>query len=288
MGPGHIKLIKWTHFSVGTSGWVRGHIGLWAHQVSWLRGYISPWAHRAEYVDESVCGHIGLSTWTNGSVGTSGWLRGHVGLWAHQATWIRGHIGLWAHQADYVDTLVCGHIRLIMWTHWSVGTSGWVRGQIGLWAHQADYVDTWVCGHMGLADYVVTSICGHIGLADYVDTSLHGHIGLSTWTHRSVGISGWLCGHIGPWSHRLTPIQTRQGLLISPAASSSSVVRPQWSSWRFCHYGACWVFLRFHYLPNSDMDYEIFNVNTDVNACDCTRACTDTARESALKGWLWE
>ena len=31
------------------------------------------------------------------------------------------------------------------------------------------------------------------------------------------------------------------------------------------------------------MDYRIFNVRTDVNACDYTRVCTDTVRESALK-----
>ena len=31
------------------------------------------------------------------------------------------------------------------------------------------------------------------------------------------------------------------------------------------------------------MDYGILNVRTDVNACDCTRGCTDTVRESALK-----
>ena len=31
------------------------------------------------------------------------------------------------------------------------------------------------------------------------------------------------------------------------------------------------------------MDYGIFNVRTDINACDCTRGCTDTVRESALK-----
>ena len=31
-----------------------------------------------------------------------------------------------------------------------------------------------------------------------------------------------------------------------------------------------------------DIDYSIFNVRTDVNACDCTRGCTDTPRESAL------
>ena len=31
------------------------------------------------------------------------------------------------------------------------------------------------------------------------------------------------------------------------------------------------------------MDYGIFNVHTDVNACDCTQGCTDTIRESVLK-----
>ena len=31
------------------------------------------------------------------------------------------------------------------------------------------------------------------------------------------------------------------------------------------------------------MDYGIFNVHTDVNACDCIWECTDTIRESALK-----
>ena len=40
----------------------------------------------------------------------------------------------------------------------------------------------------------------------------------------------------------------------------------------------------FHTSSNSDLDYSpIFNVRTDVNACDCTRVCTDTVRESALK-----
>ena len=47
--------------------------------------------------------------------------------------------------------------------------------------------------------------------------------------------------------------------------------------------GACWVFQCFCNPPNSDMDRGIFNVHTDVNACDCTRGCTDTVRESALK-----
>ena len=31
------------------------------------------------------------------------------------------------------------------------------------------------------------------------------------------------------------------------------------------------------------MDYGLFNVRTDVNAYECTRGCTDTVRESALK-----
>ena len=32
-----------------------------------------------------------------------------------------------------------------------------------------------------------------------------------------------------------------------------------------------------------DIDYGIFNVRTDITACDCTRGCTDSMRESALK-----
>ena len=31
------------------------------------------------------------------------------------------------------------------------------------------------------------------------------------------------------------------------------------------------------------MDYKIFNVCTNVNACNCTWWCADTVRESALK-----
>ena len=34
---------------------------------------------------------------------------------------------------------------------------------------------------------------------------------------------------------------------------------------------------------NTDMDYRIFNVRTDVNACDCTQRRMDTVKESALK-----
>ena len=52
---------------------------------------------------------------------------------------------------------------------------------------------------------------------------------------------------------------------------------------RYPTYGACWVFQFFHNPPNSDMDYRIFNVRTDVNTCECTRKCGNTVRESALK-----
>ena len=34
---------------------------------------------------------------------------------------------------------------------------------------------------------------------------------------------------------------------------------------------------------NSDMDYGIFNMHTNENACGCTWECTDTVRKSALK-----
>ena len=36
-------------------------------------------------------------------------------------------------------------------------------------------------------------------------------------------------------------------------------------------------------IHQTDMDYMVFSVRTDVNACDRTRGCTDTVRESALK-----
>ena len=52
---------------------------------------------------------------------------------------------------------------------------------------------------------------------------------------------------------------------------------------RYQTYGACWVFECFHNPPNSNMDHGIFNVHTDVHACNCVRRCADTTRESALK-----
>ena len=43
------------------------------------------------------------------------------------------------------------------------------------------------------------------------------------------------------------------------------------------------VFSRFHSPTNSDIDCRISNVRKDVNARGCTRGCTDTVREPALK-----
>ena len=42
-------------------------------------------------------------------------------------------------------------------------------------------------------------------------------------------------------------------------------------------------FQHFHNPLNSDMDYRIFYVHTDVNACDCTWGCVDIGRVSAQK-----
>ena len=42
----------------------------------------------------------------------------------------------------------------------------------------------------------------------------------------------------------------------------------------FVAYSACLVCWCCHNPPNSDMDYRISIVRTDVNACDCTRGCT--------------
>ena len=59
--------------------------------------------------------------------------------------------------------------------------------------------------------------------------------------------------------------------------------KPAATESRYPAYGACWVFQCLHNPPNSDLDYRIFNVRTNVDACDCTRGGTDTVRESALK-----
>ena len=78
---------------------------------------------------------------------------------------------------------------------------------------------------------------------------------------------------------------TSLGMDIVSASSSSSV---HWATtiikWIiFVAYGACWVCLCCQNPPNSDMDYRIFIMRTDVNACDCTWGCTDTERESVLR-----
>ena len=49
----------------------------------------------------------------------------------------------------------------------------------------------------------------------------------------------------------------------------------------------CILVVFFHIPPNSDINYRIFNVCTDVNACNCTRGCRDTVRESALRVNSW-
>ena len=56
--------------------------------------------------------------------------------------------------------------------------------------------------------------------------------------------------------------------------------KPAATESRYPTYDACWVFRHFHNPLKSDMDYRIFNVPTDVNACDCTRGRADTVRKS--------
>ena len=48
-----------------------------------------------------------------------------------------------------------------------------------------------------------------------------------------------------------------------------------------------WVLQFFHNPPNSDTDYGIYDVRTGVNACPCTRGCTDTVRV-CTESWLPE
>ena len=67
------------------------------------------------------------------------------------------------------------------------------------------------------------------------------------------------------------------------SSMGSSGCSPRGKLSRYPNYDTCLVFWCLHNPPNSDMNYRIFNVHIDVNACDCTRGCTDTVRESALK-----
>ena len=64
--------------------------------------------------------------------------------------------------------------------------------------------------------------------------------------------------------------------------------KPAGTESRYPTYGTCRMFYSFHNPPNSDMDYRIFNVRTDVNACDCTRVCTDTRKRVCTESWPWE
>ena len=64
--------------------------------------------------------------------------------------------------------------------------------------------------------------------------------------------------------------------------------KPAAADLRYPTYDACWVYKCFLNLANSDMDDRIFNVRTDVNACNCTRGCTDTGKRVCTESWLWE
>ena len=75
---------------------------------------------------------------------------------------------------------------------------------------------------------------------------------------------------------------------ISPLANSGFFPQgtPAATESRYPTHSACLVFKYFHKPPTSDMVYRVFNMRTDVNACDCTRGCTDTVRESAPRADL--
>ena len=51
-------------------------------------------------------------------------------------------------------------------------------------------------------------------------------------------------------------------------------------------HAGCFIIL--HNPSDSDMDYGIFNVHTDVNACDCTWDCTDTHKRVCSESCLLE
>ena len=52
---------------------------------------------------------------------------------------------------------------------------------------------------------------------------------------------------------------------------------------RYPTYCACWMFLCFHNPSDSGMDYKIFNVHTDIDACDCTRGMYGRRRKDCTE-----
>ena len=64
--------------------------------------------------------------------------------------------------------------------------------------------------------------------------------------------------------------------------------KPAVTKWRYPTNGACWVFQCFHNPPNSDMDYGIFNVCTDVSVYDCARGVYGHRKRVCAESRLWE
>ena len=56
----------------------------------------------------------------------------------------------------------------------------------------------------------------------------------------------------------------------------------------FVTYGVCWVRLCCRNPPNSDMDYRILIVRTDVNAYNCKRGVYGHRKRACPDSWLWE
>ena len=75
-----------------------------------------------------------------------------------------------------------------------------------------------------------------------------------------------------PWKIRVAVFRGK------PAAAES----------RYPTYRCILGVLVFQNQPNSDMDYRIFNVCTDGNACDCTRGCTDIRKRVSTESLLWD
>ena len=77
---------------------------------------------------------------------------------------------------------------------------------------------------------------------------------------------------------------------IVPMENSGCLLRrkPAAIESRYPTYGAYWVFPCFHSPPNSDMNDGIFNVCTDVNACNCARGWCENRKRVYAASWLWE
>ena len=74
-----------------------------------------------------------------------------------------------------------------------------------------------------------------------------------------------------------------------PIGNSSRFPRgkPAATESHYTTYGACWVFFCVSIIHRT-LTWITGSLMFNVNACNCTRGCTDTCKRVCTENWLWE